>query len=1260
MIKGIARLRALTGVLGCTVCGFLQAQVNVTTYHNDIARTGQNTQETILTPANVNSTQFGKLFTVTVDGAVYAQPLYLSAVNIAGGTHNVVYAATEHDSLYAIDADSGAIYWQISLIAPGGRTVNPQTDIGSDCTDIIPEIGITGTPVIDAMSGTLYVVAKTYVNGTGAQYLHAIDVSTAAEKFGGPVVIQGSVPGTAYDAVGNVVHFNPLFENQRPALLLENGHVVIGWASHCDTDPWHGWVMSYSASTLGQEAVFNTTANGAESGIWMSGGGIAADTAGDLYFATGNGSWNGTSDFGDSIVKLGPPAAGSFPVLDYFTPYNQSTLDVDDTDVASGGLVLLPTLPSGRQLLAQQGKQGTIYLLDRTNMGRYCINQTPRCTNSDPQIVQEIVGASGGLWGSPAYWNGNLYWTGVNEQIRAYSLNAGNSGLISTTPTSHTAQAFGFSAPTPSISSNGNSNAILWALDGSSYGSNCVSGSPDCLGLYAYDATNLANLLYNSRQAANNRDSPGTAVKFETPIIANGKVYVGTQSGVSAYGELNVTLVPAANPAFSPAPGSYSTTQLVALSDATPAAVIYYTTDGTTPTTSSAQYVANTPLQISATTTIQALAAAAGYANSAVSSGVYAIASPASVALNVNLAAFDTVSAIATDGLPVANGGIDGSGDAYSAKLLGTSLVWSGSTFALGSAGIADAVSATSIALPLGNEVAVNVLATGIHGNQPNQAFVVTYTDGTTTTYTQSLSDWHTPQNYSGESVALSMPYRLISSGAADNRPFYLYGYSFAVNSAKTVRSIKLPNNRNVVVLAVDVVTAGAGAPTPTATPTFSPTPGTFTSPQSVALSDSTPGAAIYYSLDGSKPTTSSTLYSPSTPLQISATTTIQAIAVAAGFSNSAVVSGLYTIASQSPPPGVVSLTAAANVTGIANNGAPVPLGGLDGEGDAYSGTLTGTSVSWSGSTFTLGGAETPDAVSSAAIALPAGSYSQMTLLATGVRGNQLNQTFVVTYTDGSTSSFTQSLSDWHTPQNYSGESRALSMAYRLTSNGAIDSRPFYLYGYSFAINGAKTLKSIALPNNRNVIVLAIDVGTAPVITSPISVNLSTIDNVSGIASDGSPVANGGLDGGGDAYSATLMGTSVAWAGATFAIGAPSAPSAASGVTIPLPAGNYSTVELLATGAHGNQAGQTFVVNFTDGSSSSFTQNLSDWHTPQSYPGESTVLTMAYRITSTGALDNRPFNLYGYSFAINNAKSVKSIALPGNRDVIVLSIDLAP
>jgi hypothetical protein len=699
--------------------------------------------------------------------------------------------------------------------------------------------------------------------------------------------------------------------------------------------------------------------------------------------------------------------------------------------------------------------------------------------------------------------------------------------------------------------------------------------------LYAYDATNLATMLYNSGQAANNRDVPGTAVKFTTPTIANGKVYIGSAGTISVFGLINGSTPTATAPTLSPGTSTYTSSPSVTITDATPGAAIYYTTNGSIPTTASAKYSA--ALTISSTTTVNAIAVASGYTNSAVSSATYTISSSGTggTSAPVSLAAADNVYGIVNNGSPVTNGGLDTFGFAYSENLLGSTVTWNGVTFDLGIAGAASAASGSTISLPAGSYSTLNLLATGVHGNQTNQAFVVTYTDGTTTAITQSLSDWYTPRNYAGESIAVTMAYRVTSSGAEQTGPFYLYGYSFAINSAKTVKSVALPNNRDVIVLA----------------------------------------ATLSGSVTSSPPPTSGTA--------------------------------------------AVSLESVANVYGMFNNGSPVTNGGLDTHGFAYSGTLLGASVTWSGTTFTLGSAGAADAASGVTIPLPAGNFSTLNLLATGVNGSQANQAFVVAYTDGTTTAVTQRMSDWYTPQRYAGESEAVTVAYRLTSTGATDNRSFYLYGYSFAINAAKTVKSITLPNNRDVVVLAAILagsGTTnpPSTSAAAEVTLTAAANVYGVFDNGSSVTNGGLDTHSFAYSATLLGTSLTYAGVSYTLLGAGVPDAVTGGTVTLPAGQFSTLNLLATAVNGNQASQTFVVTYTDGTTTSVSQSLSDWYTPQSYAGESKALSMAYRLTAIGATDNRTFNLYEYSLAINNAKTVKSVALPSNRDVVVLGMSLAP
>jgi hypothetical protein len=518
------------------------AQVKVTTFQNDIGRTGQNLNETILTTSNVNATQFGKLFSQTVDAQIYTQPLYLSGVSINGATHNVVYVATENDSVYAFDGDSnGGVnaspLWFASMLtsahgAASGATAVPSSMVS---TDIQPLVGITGTPVIDPTSGTLYVVSKTLEGGNAVQRLHALDVTSGAEKFGGPVVITASVAGSGNGSFGGTLTFDPLWENQRPALLLLNGIVWIGFASHGDNGPWHGWVLGYNAATLQQTGAFCTSPNGSGSGIWMSGGGLAADQLdtvnhpyGRMFIPTGNGDftatspYNGTMDYGESELDL-DLTNGVPTITDEFTTFMQANLTAQDGDIASGGLMVIPTQTTGSypHLAVQVGKQGWMYLMNRDNLGGY---------NSTDQIVQEQQYAVGGTgaWSSPAYWNGNVYWWGRADALKSFAL---VNGLLSTSPTK-SVEMYGYPGATPAISANGNTQGIVWTIDSEAYGTGPAV-------LQAHNASQVSTTLYSSAASGNaSRDQAGGAVKFAVPTVFNGKVYVGTQTEISVYGLL--------------------------------------------------------------------------------------------------------------------------------------------------------------------------------------------------------------------------------------------------------------------------------------------------------------------------------------------------------------------------------------------------------------------------------------------------------------------------------------------------------------------------------------------------------------------------------------------------------------------------------------------------------------------------------------------------------------------------------------------------
>lgn len=523
--------RALSSAVGQTT---IPGNVSVLTYKYDNFRTGANTHETILTPANVDVRHFGKRVAYPVDGQIYAQPLYLPGVTIGGQVHNVVFVATEHDSVYAFDANTQdvgkGLLWHTSFLLTNALT---PTNGDVSCNDTIPEMGITGTPVIDARTGTLYVVAFTKEQGRFIYRLHALDVTTGQPKAS--MLIQASVAGYGLGSSGGRVAFDARHERQRAGLVLgNNGRIYIAWGSFCDNKPYHGWVMSYAfdGTMLRQVNVFNDTSDAQQGGLWGSGGALAADDNDNIYYISGNGSFNlntGGNSSGDSVVMLSP----DLRLRDYFTPFNQSCLSHIDADLGSSGPLLEPDHP----VIIAAGKEGRIYVINRNHMGHYhtlanvCNRQ--RLTSVDQVLQESAPGQIGGLFNTPGYWNGFVYLASVNKPTYAYRL-TGQGTFHSFTPVSKTPESFGFTGGNLVISSDGTHNGMLWTID---------RGNASGPALRVYDATNLNRELYNSNEYAD-RDALDGFVKFTSPTVADGLVFVPTSTSISVYGALPAYVPP--------------------------------------------------------------------------------------------------------------------------------------------------------------------------------------------------------------------------------------------------------------------------------------------------------------------------------------------------------------------------------------------------------------------------------------------------------------------------------------------------------------------------------------------------------------------------------------------------------------------------------------------------------------------------------------------------------------------------------------------
>src|SRR5579862_4958603 len=509
------RLYCSIFLIAIGVVPYVQSQTSVVTYHYDNARTGQNVNENLLTPANVNKGSFGFRFSQPVDGYIVGQPLYLSNVATPnGGTHNVVYVATLHDSVYAFDADTNtgsnaAPLWYVNFTNPAAG-ITTASGAYLPCYDVTqyPEAGVVGTPVIDPVSGTLYVVAKTNENGVVYHRLHALDVTNGSEKFSAPIAIGGSF----ISQTGTRIPFVSLHAMNRPGLLLNNGILYIGFGSNGCNDSAHGWVLAYNATTLMPEGIYNTSPDKGVASIWHTGAGLAADSEGYIYGSTGEGDLTanlGGQDFGSAVLKFAQ-GNGTLSEADYFSPYNQAILSADDLDLSSSGVVVLPDQPgSFPHLLVASGKQGTVYLLNRDNLGQY--NPV-----MDSQIVQELPKAVGPMFSTPLYWNNRVYFSGNAHPIVAYTL---NNGLLQSPPVQSATQPGGHA---PVLSYNGTNNGVLWVIEGKV--------------LSAFNALTL-QALYNTGQAGT-RDALPPQPHFSTEMVVGGKVYVGTQTNLMVYGLL--------------------------------------------------------------------------------------------------------------------------------------------------------------------------------------------------------------------------------------------------------------------------------------------------------------------------------------------------------------------------------------------------------------------------------------------------------------------------------------------------------------------------------------------------------------------------------------------------------------------------------------------------------------------------------------------------------------------------------------------------
>jgi hypothetical protein len=603
--------------------------VAVPTWRYDLTHGGENTNETALTPANVTPSTFGKLFAMPVDTTVYAQPLYVPGLTMSDGQrHNVVFVATENDTVYAFDADSNSgananPLWTESMLsathgATSGATAVPYQDTGSP--DVAPTVGITGTPAIELATNTMFLVANTKESGVYFSRLHAINIITGAERAGSPVNITATVPGTGAGSSGGQIRFSPLWQNQRTALNYYNGHVYFGYAAHGDMNAWHGWLFAYNASTLQQTAAVCLTPGDHGGGIWGAGAGMPIDTSvsgGRMFVVTGNGArsaappFTASTNYGESVIAFNL-ANGLLTPTDEFTSFNYLTLNTHDWDQGSGGVLMLPDQPGTYpHLLVTAGKEGRVTLLNRDKLGGYASGASSN-TNA-VQDIPNVTQQAQGFWSTAAYWHGNIYmWAAGDSTGNVPMLFKINSGVLDTTPEKGTIVSQ-FPSPTFSVSSNGATGGIAWAVRADQFNTRGPAV------LYAFNANDVSTPIYESDTKP--RDTAGTANKFSVPVVTNGKVYFAARGEVDVYGLLN-NEPEVANPDIAPNGGTFASAQTVTLTDSTTSATMYYTLDGTTPTPASTQYTG--PITVSRDTTLKAIGTAPGYVQSGVARATFA------------------------------------------------------------------------------------------------------------------------------------------------------------------------------------------------------------------------------------------------------------------------------------------------------------------------------------------------------------------------------------------------------------------------------------------------------------------------------------------------------------------------------------------------------------------------------------------------------------------------------------------------------------